>query len=344
MVSSKRIANDRRGASFLAASALVCMAACGHDASPAPSTERPAASRSHDETHGEVSAPSPALPPARLSRVEGTAEVGTQPAVLGGGVERGADVRLDTEGRVDLDLLVGARASLRSPGALALATAPDDGVWVSSGVAYIADPPGGVGARAPLRVATPTLTLELQGAADVVVAVDGAGATHVAVVSGRVLVSTGEVDARHRLRTFEVVAGQQVQSGEHLEEPTANAGRLDECITAARALLSADTEAPSLNAPMARLDEALRWIEIEQRHGVELTQRHRAAVQASRPDEAMQFQREIVAHAQAVHGLRQVVLTRWERLAVAARASSVAPNVAHEVDVRLDRVRSLLES
>jgi hypothetical protein len=61
-------------------------------------------------------------------------------------------------------------------------------------------------------------------------------------------------------------------------------------------------------------------------------------VQAGRSDEAMEYQREIVGHAQTVHALRQVVLVRWERLALAERADPAA------VGGRRERLRNLLGS
>jgi hypothetical protein len=86
------------------------------------------------------------------------------------------------------------------------------------------------------------------------------------------------------------------------------------------------------------------WLEVEQRRGRDLTARHRAAVQAGQTEEAMQYQREIVSHAQSVHALRQVVLTRWERFALTARLVADAHASTEEVAPRLDRLRNLLGS
>lgn len=321
-----------------------------------PGEPRRPAERGPEATSGapthEARAADPSRPPAEMGVIEGAVRVGEAAAVAGAPVELGRAVTLEGPGRATVELAAGARATLWTDGTLLLAEEPDHGVWVVRGAVHVADPPGGLGSRSPLRVATPTATIELQGAGDVVVSVEATGGTTVAVLSGHVEVSSGEVDARHRLRVVEVVAGLSVRVGERVEEAVHGPARLDDAIAAARATQSAG---PSSGAPAvpvvlsvaqatARLDEAMRWLEVEQRRGRDLTARHRAAVQAGRPDEAMQFQREIVGHAQTVHALRQSVLVRWERLALAARASADPHAAASEVGPRLDRLRSLLGS
>jgi hypothetical protein len=202
-----------------------------------------------------------------------------------------------------------------------------------------------------MRVATPTATIELQGAGDVVVAVDSAGATHVTVLNGQVEVTGHEVDARHRLRILEVVAGLETHLADHLDEVAQGSARLDDALALARERVMAEPVTapgtptpPSFAATTARLDEAMGWLEVEQRRGRDLTARHRAAVQAGQSEEAMQYQREIVSHAQAVHALRQVVLTRWERFALTAGLVADARASSEEVAPRLDRLRNLLGS
>jgi hypothetical protein len=362
--------SDRRLLAVLLGSALLGSAlwglAPGCSGDDAPS--RPEARRADPEpgrggtaeTH-EVRVADPALPPATLGVLEGSVFLGDATAVTGAPVELGAHVRLEGEGRAVLELPAGARATLHGAGVMSLAEAPDQGLWIASGAVHVADPPAGLGSRAPLRVATPAVTLELQGAADVVVVVDPSGVTTAFVLSGHVEASVGEVDARRRLRTIDVVAGLRVRAADRLEEPSQGVPRLEEALASARELRSGAptpspvtppapaaaavaTSVPSLGASTHRLDEAMRWLELEQRRGRDLTARHRAAVQAGRSDEAMEYQREIVGHAQAVHALRQVVLTRWERLALTAELRADAQASAQEIVPRRDRLRNLLGS
>jgi len=326
----------------------------GGEGSDPPRERRPAERASQaPEAPGEAgreqheAAPS-SRAPAEIGVVEGAARLGASPATRGAPVELGQVLALDGPGRAVLELAAGARATLWTEGGLLLAESPDHGVWVVRGGVHVADPPGGLGSRSPLRLATPTATVELQGAGDVMVTVEPSGATTVAVLSGHVEVSSGEVDSRHRLRLVEVVAGLSVRVAERVEDPVQGPARLDDAVASARAALSVPpattTVVPGLSGAIARLDEAMRWLEVEQRRGRDLTARHRAAVQAGRSDEAMQYQREIVAHAQTVHALRQTVLVRWERLALAAQTSPEGRAGAAEVAPRLDRLRSLLGS
>ncbi len=326
----------------------------GDDHERAPATSAPPSTTGREVPEGshEVREPDPRLPPAQLGMIEGTVTVDRVTAVSGAPVEAGQVVALDGPGRATIELPAGARGTLWSAGSMLLAEAPDRGLWIVSGVAHVTDPPMGLGGRTPLRIATPTATIELQGAGDVIVSVQTSGATHVSVLNGAVEVTTSEVDARHRLRIVEVVAGLEVHVVDHAEETTQGSARLDDALAAGRALvIAAPTPAapgtptpPSFAASTARLDEAMRWLEVEERRGRDLTSRHRAAVQAGQSEEAMQYQREIVGHAQSVHGLRQVVLARWERFALTAQLASDARVTSEAVTPRLERLRDLLGS
>ncbi|MFO0713453.1 MAG: hypothetical protein U0353_26615 [Sandaracinus sp.] len=338
----------------LVAALLACASGCGErERERPPSTTAPPTTSTTTVPEGshEVREADPRLPPAQLGPLEGTVTIDAVTGVTGASVEAGQVVALAGPGRATMDLPGGARSTLWSEGAMSMAVAPDRGVWISRGVAHLTDPPAGLGGRTPMRVATPTATIELQGAGDVVVAVDATGATTVTVLNGIVEITGSEVDQRHRLRVAEVVAGLEARVVDHVEEPVQGAARLDDALTAARERVMAppSTEAgaptpPTFAATTSRLDEAMRWLEVEERRGRDLTARHRAAVQAGQTDEAFQYQREIVAHAQSVHALRQVVLARWERFALTARAGGDARVAAEEVAPRLDRLRNLLGS
>ena len=343
----------------IAALASVLAAGCGGDddererppttSSPPPTTTAPGAvpEGSHETREAD-----PRLPPAELGVIEGNVTIDRVTGVTGAAVEAGRVVALEGPGRATLDLPGGARGTLWAAGSMLLAEQPDRGLWIVGGVVHVADPPMGLGGRTPLRIATPTATLELQGAGDVVVSVLANGTTHVSVLNGAVEVTSTEVDARHRLRVVEVVAGLEVRVVDHAEEPTQGSARLDDALAAGRALVLAEPTPPTPGAPTppsfhaatSRLDEAMRWLEVEERRGRDLTTRHRAAVQAGQSEEAMQYQREIVGHAQSVHALRQVVLARWERFALTARLAPDPRVAAEEVTPRLDRLRNLLGS
>jgi hypothetical protein len=348
---------ERRLRVVLPVALALATASCG--SSEETERERPPATsppttttveRAGEGTH-ETREADPRLPPAQLGLLEGSVTVDGTTAVSGAAVEVGQVIGLEGPGRATLDLPGGARGTLRAPGSMLLAEAPDRGLWIVRGVVHVADPPTGLGGRTPMRVATPTATIELQGAGDVVVAVDAVGATHVTVLNGQVEVTGSEVDARHRLRVVEVVAGLETHLVDHLDEVTQGSARLDDALALARErAMTEPVTAPGTPTPASfgacttRLDEAMGWLEVEQRRGRDLTARHRAAVQAGQTEEAMQYQREIVSHAQSVHALRQVVLTRWERFALTARLVADAHASTEEVAPRLDRLRNLLGS
>lgn len=305
------------------------------------------------ESDRETRAPDPRLPPASLGALTGSTTLDDRAAVEGEPVERDVVVAVEPGGRAELELSGGARATILEGGAVLLAREPDRGLWIARGLVHVADPPSGLGQRSPRRIATASATIDLAGSGDVVVAVDASGVTHVAVIAGAAEILTGEVDARRRLRSVHLDAGQSARVVDRLEEPTLAAGsRLEEALAEARAFLAASsapaaTPGPSpvsLGTATSRLDEAMRWLEIEEHRGRELTTRHRAAVQAGRSEEAMLRQREIVAHAQTVHGLRQVVLARWERFALTARAATAPRALQATLAPRYERLRNLLGS
>ena len=342
------------GVALVAAANVGCGGDDEDDRERVPATSAPPSTATSERTPEgmhETREADPRLPPAQLGLIEGNVTLDGTTAVAGAAVEVGDVVGLEGPGRAILDMPGGARGTLWSPGQMLLAEAPDRGLWIVRGVVHAADPPTGLGGRTPMRVATPTATIELQGAGDVVVAVDASGATYVTVLNGQVEVTGSEVDARHRLRIVEVVSGLETHLVDHLDEVTQGSARLDDALALARERAMAEiVAAPGTPAPpgfascTSRLDEAMGWLEVEQRRGRDLTSRHRAAVQAGQSEEAMQYQREIVSHAQSVHALRQVVLTRWERFALTARLVADARASSEEVAPRLDRLRNLLGS
>lgn len=305
------------------------LAGCGNDAhtaTPEPVVEA-------------VTEPSP--PPARVASLDGTAVIAGRAAQVGDEVERDAWIVTDGGASLALDTVGGARIEIDGAAEVALAPLPDEGVWLRSGRLRVIEPPRGPGDRAPTRVATPSATVELAAAGELAVEVAPSRQSFIAVLAGLGEVTTYDVDARQRLRTTALDAGQAVLVGSAVTEPMlgdTDRGRARE--------LAATTFAAPPTAPqfgplseryggdmLNRLDESLVWLEAEQRRGHDLTAQHRDAVRHGDSATAMRLQRELVAHAQRVYGLRRAVTTRWERAELGRRAGGPS---------RRDRISILL--
>ncbi len=330
------------------------LAACGEgDPAPAPVDDDPPPRAhghgTHDPGHG---GPRPEAPPARLARLSGTVTVDGAAARAGVGVDAEATVEVPADGTAVLVLRDGARLELE-PGAIArVVTQGPAQVLLVRGGGFVTQPAAGNSARPPLRVATPAGTLEIGGSGSAYVAAFGNGTAWVAALDGAATVSTGEADSRRRLRETELAQGQAVAVAGRIAEPTEGPARLPAARAASAALAAGegvgegDPEAGArgLAAEVERLDQALRWLETETRHGGELTAQHRAAVQASEQDESRRLQRELVAHSQELYRLRRLAHARWERvraqrlwLGLLDAAPSPDP-----VAARADRVAGLL--
>jgi hypothetical protein len=200
-----------------------------------------------------------------------------------------------------------------------------------------------------LRVATPTASIELGAGGEFFVMVHPHAGAWVASLSGATTVSTGEVDARRRLRVVELASGRAMMIGTRPNEPTDGPTELSDARTAALTVFEETHGLDSARAPrelteMARrLDESLLWLETETRHGLELTTQHRDAVRMARAEEALRLERSLQAHAQQLHALRQIATARWERLEAGSLELGRATGLPSDlVNVRRDRIESLL--
>ena len=287
-----------------------------------------------------ASVPTFATSTAHVRAVIGAVSSAGQPLRAGDAIDEGDEVDVADGATLEVTLEPGTTLRLRGPGALRLPTLPARAVWILGGSALIREAAEETTSeRVALRIATPTATLELASSAEIVLDLLPS-ATRIVVVQGSVDVTGSEADARHRPRIVTLPAGQQMRVAERMEDAMPGPLRAEE-VSSLPALVPA---AALPQGGLHRLDEALRWLELEERRGHELTGRHRIAVQAGDTTAAMEAQRQLVAHAQFVYLLRQLVLARWERIAIGARAQHDAVQWTTEVMPRGERLANLIGS
>lgn len=319
-----------RFAALLAGSLCAMSAGCGGQdtAEVAPTSET--------EAHAvEVAAAA-----ASVTSVQGAVSRAGQPLRTGDALEAGDEVDVAAGAMMEFVLERGTTFRLRGPGALRLPELPARAVWIVGGSVLMREAGSeSVGERVALRVATPTATIEVSGATEMTLDVIPT-ATRIVALQGALEVSGHECDVRHRPRVVTLQPGQQMRVAERMEEPAPGPARAEE-------VGSLPALAPAAAPPtggLHRLDEALRWLELEERRGHELTGRHRIAVQAGDEAAAAEAQRQLVAHAQFVYLLRQLVLARWERIAIGARAQHDTTQWTTEVAPRGERLANLIGS
>lgn len=325
--------------------ALLTPTACGGEGS-VPEDLDPAEVTPPAETAPLAADP----PPIRVREVVGLVTVGGAAARAGQGVDAEQTIEVSQDGRVTLSLRDGARVVLDEGSRARVITEGAAQLLLIRGAAHLAQPPAGNSPRPPLRVVTPSATVEIGHSGEAYVVLFDGGASWVAALGGSVSVSNGEADARRRLRTVELVAGQAVAVPNRIADPTEGPRRLADARETARALATAPPEpederlARDIASETARLDLALRWLETETRRGRELTTRHNEAVRAGERNEAQRLQRQLVDHAQALYRLRQLATARWERLrAQCLRLALVGRPPANDpVAARRERVVGLL--
>lgn len=328
------------------ASALLALA-CGEDPSVDPGT------REVDpvEEAPEVAHAPAAPPPARLRDLTGLVTLEGAAAQRGAAIDAEETVEVPEEGRAVVQLADGGRVTLEGGSLGRVVTESAAQLLLVRGAVHAVQPPAGSSPRPPLRVVTPAATVEIGVSGEVYVAVFEGGASWVVVLGGGAAVSNGEADARRRLRTVDLAAGQAVAVAGRIAEPTQAPRRLSETREAARALAGTTPEGSEverlpreLAGEAERLDQALRWLETETRRGRELTTQHNAAVRGADREEAQRLQRQLVDHSQALYRLRQLATARWERLRTLwLRLGSLGPlPAADPVAQRRERVVGLL--
>ncbi len=304
------------------------------------------------EDESSASEPSLAVldpPPARLSEVSGAVTIAGASARRGSDVGAERALEVPQNGRAVLLLEHGGRVALEGGARARVVEEGAAQLLLTNGSAHALQPPAGDSPRPPLRLVTPTATIDIEGDGEVFVAATD-GSSFVGVLRGAATISNGEVDARRRLRTIDLAAGQALAVSARIGEPTVCPRNLRQARAAARAAIVPATEpeherlAREVTHEAERLDESLRWLEQETRRGRELTNEHRSAVRDGHGEEAERLLRELSDHSQALHRLRQIATARWERLrAQWLRLSDIAAVPANDpVAQRRERVVGLL--
>jgi hypothetical protein len=325
------------------ASVFMLVLGCGETASPADPVVAP-----REEQHASRVELDPPL--GTLRSLEGEVRIGGAAARAGAPIEAEASIELDAGAHAVLGLAGGGQVTLEDG---ARARAIEDGaaqLLLIGGAAHAVLPPAGSSPRPPLRLVTPSATVEIGSAGEVYVVLFPGGASWVSVLGGAAWVSVGEADGRQRLRTLELAAGQAVAVPARMAEPTEGPRQLRVAREMARGLAIPPVEAETerlerdVASEITRLDDALSRLETETRRGRELTEQHGVAVREGNADESQRLQRELVTHAQELYRLRQLATARWERLraqclrqAVIGRPARVDP-----VAERRERVVGLL--
>lgn len=325
---------------------------CGDDKERIPDEDEsvlqyPSTPAGAEARHG-LEARDPA--PAMVRRVEGPVTIEGAAAPADAPVEAEQMIDVPPNGRAVLQLRDGGRVEVDGNSRVQVVDEGAAQLLLVRGSLYAAQPPAGNAPRPPLRVVSPTAAVEVGQAGEFYLVAFENGGSWVAVLGGLASVSSGEADARRRLRTLDLGRGQAVAVPARVADPTEGPERLAAARTTAAAL-AASSEAVGLEQrrtalahEVERLDQALRWLETETRRGRQLTTEHRAAVRAGQSGDAQRLQAELVDHSQALYRLRRLATARWERLrAQQLRLADLgASSAADPVSARRDRVVGLL--
>lgn len=217
-----------------------------------------------------------------------------------------------------LDLRDGARVEILANTKAQLGEEAPAQVILGIGEVHAIMPPMGSSPRPPLRIGTPSCTVEIPSSGDVWVLSMASGSTWVAVLGGSAYVMTGAMDEDGKeVRTL-VGADRSVavsHASETVPEPTdgpedaALARVMAEQLETAASPVSPDT---TLGPAVERLDAALSAAEAELVRGRTLADAHRQAVSSMSPD-AQERMQEIVQHGRSLDGVRDRLRTAFER-------------------------------
>jgi len=296
---------------------LLLCAGCGDDEG-ASGTGHGATEPREPRHRDPVTPPEPPEPRAPERRPIEIAEGPDGGAVL---VDRGA-----AGGRVTLSPSSHAWLSSMAPFELVIAR----------GRAHAVLPPAGNVDRPPLRIGTPSGTVEIGGSGEVWLEVAPDGRAWVAALGGlATVVAGGAGEGEGAPDETPLPAGRAASmspggTAQIADGPT----RIDETEAAAREALAGSGDGVSPEARAAAMGElvgAVSDLESARERGATLAERQRAAP----PEQARTIQRDIVAHSQRLHRLRRALLARWERARAIAGSgpapddlSSSAPRVA----------------
>lgn len=327
--------------------AVLLLGACGQTSTDQDPIPEPPPEDDVDPGHGPVSDP----PPGTLVRLTGTVTVGGAEARPGMDLEAEVPIVVPIEGRAVIQLRDEGRVELDGPARAILVEDGSAQMLLIRGSLFAVQPPGTSSPRPPLRIGSPSMTVEIGVAGELYLAAFENGVGWLAVLGGGVAVTVGDADNRHRLRTLDLTAGAAVAVPDRLAEPTEGPRRLSAAREAAAALAAGSTfvfdaaaEQAALGADTTRLDQALRWLETETRRGRELTNQHRDFVREANTEESTRIQRELVGHSQELYRLRRLATARWERVRSKQLRLVMLNGASREdpVALRRDRVAGLL--
>jgi hypothetical protein len=276
-----------------------------------------------------------AVPSATAWRTEGEgAERRRIPVAPGEAVGGEASATVDVRGGGRFEVAPGAQAHLGG--------VPPPPLLLGRGRARARLGPTGPPDRAPLRLGTPEVTVELVRGGDVFAVALADGRTWVVALAGDPVLLTGAAADQGGARRWPLAAGQGVWvTGEGPGEPAAAPSRAREVEAAMDVLAGKGSPGRDVGTQAradAALEEALVRLERERARGRALAAAHRQAV-ADDAARATEIRKQIVEHTKALVRLRGLVRTRWERLA----ALEVALGAASEgAAARNDRVQRAL--
>ncbi|MFW6051600.1 MAG: hypothetical protein ACODAU_10515 [Myxococcota bacterium] len=199
-------------------------------------------------------------------------------------------------------------------------------VVLARGWARMVRSPSGAGRRAPLRLATPTVTVVVPTSGRAWVAVPPGGRTWLAVTAGEVEVELA-AGVEEAPRGRRVPAGKQVwvdgKLGATQPLPEGDGG-LEDAAEARAVALAGRSEAgeggESPEEALARLDAVLAERDTQEARGRALSEAHRRAL-GDDANRAAELRREIVGHSRALISLHRRLLVTWERAAAQALAA-----------------------
>lgn len=341
---------------LLVSSLAIALIGCGGD-DDAPSDDVPDDPPATDQSPatddvGDDHAPPPDPPPGRLVRLTGTVTIDGAAGRPGMELDAEQVIEVPEEGRAVIQLRDGGRLEVDGGSVVRLVEDAAAQMLLIRGSVYAAQAPEGNAPRPPLRVVSPSATVEIGQSGEIYLVAFEWGGSWMTVLGGAAAVTVGDASNQRRLRVLELSAGRAVAVPDRIAEPTEGPSRLTAARAAAVQLAAtapetapdASTEQAALASEAERLDQALRWLETETRRGHELTTGHREAVREGNTEEAGRLQRELVGHSQNLYRLRRLATARWERVRARALRLALRGQSPQEdpVAARRDRIAGLL--
>ncbi len=262
----------------------------------------------------------------RVREVTGTVTIDGEPMRESDAFDAGRVIRTGEDGKVVVDLLQEMRAEIGAGTEVVRGTLREGELYLLRGTLRATLPPVGGSARPPLTIGTPAGTVNLGGAADVLVSALPSGDTWVVTFSGAAELSRGlatDEGEERRLTKLALLEGEaRVLGRSAIAEATRAPARVEGGWAAAAQLVEATPAiAPRgaqalAEAARAHFDEAADWLATELARGEALANEQREVAQSD-PTRARALTREIVVHSQRRSRLRQIALARFQQLVAA---------------------------